>query len=136
MQRVTITIDDELLAALDGFAAGKGYASRSEAVRDIVREVLVERALSSPPERCVATLTYVFDHHQRDLARRLKEQQHDHYELTVASLHVHLDHATCLEVAVMRGPGDAVRGLADEISAQRGVRHGRLHIIPAESAPV
>ena len=81
-----------------------------------------------------ATLAYVYDHEMRDLGRRLTQAQHKHHDLQVATLHVHLDHESCLEVSVLRGPTRAVRALADDTVSQRGVRHGQLHLVPAERA--
>jgi len=131
MQRVTLTIDDALLAAVDAYAERHGYATRSEAVRDALRAAFAAPGEPVPAsERCYAALSYVYDHDKRELARRLTEVQHDHHDLAVASLHVHLDHDSCLEVAVLRGPTRAVRQLADAVITQRGVRYGHLHIVP------
>jgi CopG family nickel-responsive transcriptional regulator len=133
MQRITLSIDDELVAALDRHMKERRYASRSEALRDILRQVQArERVDCEGDGFCVATLAYVYDHATRDLGRRLTRAQHRHHDLQVATLHVHLDHASCLEVAVLRGPVGAVRSLADDTVSQRGVRHGELHVIPAE----
>jgi CopG family nickel-responsive transcriptional regulator len=134
VQRVTVTLDEELVAALDAFAETRGVGSRSEALRDLVRDGLKRQALESAPQPSYATLSYVYDHGTRDLARRLTQSQHDHHDLTIASLHVHLDHARCLEVAVLRGSSDRVRRLADDMIGQRGVRYGQLALIPDESA--
>ena len=133
MQRVTVTLDDDLLAALDALAEGRGYGSRSEALRDIVRDGLNRRSADTASRPSFGTLSYVYDHETRDLARRLAHAQHDRHDLTVASLHVHLDHAQCLEVAVLRGPSGDLRRLADEMTNQRGVRFGQLHLIPDEA---
>ena len=138
MQRITLSIDDDLAATLDRHMKKRRYASRSEALRDILREA--RRASSSTQAAdkddgfCVATLAYVYDHETRDLGRRLTQAQHKHHDLQVATLHVHLDHDCCLEVAVLRGPAKAVRALADDTVSQRGVRHGQLHLVPAERA--
>ena len=132
MQRVTITIEDELLAAVDLLMQQRGYESRSEAVRDIIRERINRERLEAPAARCVAVLSYVFDHQTRDLPGRLTRAHHDRHDLSIASLHVHLDHDSCLEVSVMRGAHDAVRGFADTLASQRGVRHANLHVIPAQ----
>lgn len=135
MQRVTITIDDDLLAAIDALAQRRGYQSRSEAMRDIVRSSLA----STEPRgdgACVAALSYVYDHHTRDLARRITDAQHHHHALSVAALHVHLDARSCLEIAVLKGRRRAVAALADEITSQRGVRHGHLHLLPQNEAGV
>jgi CopG family transcriptional regulator, nickel-responsive regulator len=132
MQRITITIDDDLLDAVDGLMARRGYASRSEALRDIVRDMLDRQATDDPKAACIATLSYVFDHATRDLAGRLTSAHHDHHDLSVASMHVHLDHEACLEVSVLRGPSGTVTAFADALATQRGVRHAHLHLIPVQ----
>lgn len=133
MQRITLSVDDELVAALDRHMKARRYASRSEALRDILREHQAHERLDKPEDDgfCVATLAYVYDHETRDLGRRLTRAQHRHHDLQVATLHVHLDHEACLEVSVLRGRVKAVRALADDTVSQRGVRHGELHVIPA-----
>jgi CopG family nickel-responsive transcriptional regulator len=131
MQRVTISLDDELLDAIDRLGARRGYASRSEALRDIFREAVAKAALEAEGDTaCVAALTYVYEHDKRDLARRLTSEQHDHHDIAVSTLHVHLDDRDCLEIAVLNGAVDEVRAFADSIVTQRGVRAGNLHIIP------
>ena len=130
MQRVTLTLDDELLDAVDELTQERGYSSRSEAVRDLIRDALGLRKSAGSQSETFATLSYVFDHHKRDLAKRLLQTQHEHHGLAVASLHVHLDYDTCLETVVLRGPRTAIVSLSDAITAQRGVRYGRLHLIP------
>ena len=132
MQRITITIDDDLLAAVDGLMARRGYASRSETFRDILRGMLDRHGTDDPNTACIATLSYVFDHATRDLASRLTCAYHDHHDLSVASMHVHLDHQSCLEVSVLRGAVGAVTALADAAATQRGVRHAHLHLIPVQ----
>ena len=130
MQRITITIEDALLEGLDALMRRRGYASRSEAVRDLLRQAERQDGAADADAPCVATLSYVFDHDTRALAQRLTQAHHHHHDLSVASLHVHLDHDACLEVSVLRGPSGAVRQLADSITSQRGVRHFSLHQVP------
>jgi len=130
MQRITITIDDDLLKAVDGLMTRRGYTSRSEAFRDIVRDMVDRQSAADPKAACIATLSYVFDHATRDLASRLTHAHHDHHDLSVASMHVHLDHAACLEVSVLRGPSGAITAFADTLATQRGVRHADLHLVP------
>ena len=130
MQRITITIDDDLLAAVDTLMARRGYASRSETFRDILRDMMDRQSAGDPKADCIATLSYVFDHATRDLASRLTHAHHEHHDLSVASMHVHLDHESCLEVSVLRGATGSVTAFADTLSTQRGVRHGHLHLIP------
>ncbi|MDO9710191.1 nickel-responsive transcriptional regulator NikR [Paracraurococcus lichenis] len=131
MQRVTITIDDDLLATVDALVERKGYASRSEAIRDLLRAETDRAATLAEASPCVAVLSYVYDHEARELARRLTGTHHAHHDLGIASLHVHLDHDTCLEVAVLRGPAGAVRRFADAVTSETGVRHHALHVVPA-----
>lgn len=133
MERITITLDDELLVQFDAFMARNGYLNRSEAFRDVVREKLEgERLESGAATHCIGCLTYIFDHHERELSRRLTQSQHDHHDLSLSTLHVHLDHDTCLEAMILRGPTDDVRNFSNTVVAQRGVRHGNLHIVPAD----
>ena len=98
MDRFTISLPPELATAFDELIAERGYSTRSEAVRDILRREL-QSSLARRDERglCVASLSYVYDHHERSLAERLTELQHEHHELTVATMHAHLDHDNCLE---------------------------------------
>jgi CopG family nickel-responsive transcriptional regulator len=131
MQRITISVDDELLAIVDGLCARRGYASRSEAIRDILRETQAREAAAGDGDtRCVAALSYVFEHETRDLARRLTSAQHHHHDLSVATMHVHLDAEECLEVAVLKGTVSEVRAFGDSLVTQRGVRLGHLHVVP------
>jgi CopG family nickel-responsive transcriptional regulator len=130
MQRITITIDDDLLEAIDRLARRRGYASRSQAFRDLARDMMDRETTAAREAPCVAALTYVYDHATRDLAQRLTHAQHDRHDLAVANLHVHLDHEACLEVAVLRGPSGQVRSFADTVTTQRGVRHAHLHLVP------
>ncbi|GAN80698.1 nickel-responsive transcriptional regulator NikR [Acidocella aminolytica] len=130
MERITITIDDELLASIDALASLRGYTSRSEAIRDMLREAAKREHLANGSTECVASLTYVYDHSMRDLPQRLVEAQHSHHDLGIATTHVHFDHDNCLEVALLRGSAEAIQHHADSLTAQRGVRHARLHLIP------
>jgi CopG family nickel-responsive transcriptional regulator len=134
MRRITISIDDELLATLERLGERRGYANRSEALRDMVREAIGHERFEQEGSPCLATLTYVYEHEKRDLARRLTRTQHEQHDLSLATLHIHLDQRNCLEVAVLRGTVDAVRNFADVVTTQRGVRHGRLHILPIEGS--
>lgn len=133
MQRVTITLDEDLVAEIDAFMLARGYSNRSEAMRDLTRAGLTEtRAGEAATGACVGALVYVFDHERRELARRLTSVHHHHHGLSLATTHVHLDDDTCLEVALLRGDVEEVRHLADHVIAERGVRHGRLVIVPTE----
>ncbi|WP_419758798.1 nickel-responsive transcriptional regulator NikR [Acidisoma sp.] len=132
MERITITIDDELLATVDALVDKRGYPSRSEAIRELLRESAKRDHAAEGHSLCVATLTYVYDHSIRDLPQRIVAAQHDHHELGIATTHIHFDHDSCLEVSILRGRADAIQRLADGLTAQRGVRHANLHMIPAK----
>jgi CopG family nickel-responsive transcriptional regulator len=134
MQRITITIDDDLLQAVDALMDRRGYGSRSEAMRDIIREMVDRERLAEPEADCVGALTFVYDHETRDLARRITTAHHERHDLSVASMHVHLNHESCLEVSVLRGALAEVRAFADAVASQRGVRSAKLHLIPARIA--
>lgn len=131
MERITITVSDEFAAELSEFMASYRYDNRSEALRDIAR-LGMERARIDHKSTgaCFATLTYVFNHHTRELATRLTEKHHAHHDLHVATMHVHLDHENCLEVAVLRGDAAEAREFAKSVIAERGVRHGQVSFVP------
>ena len=133
MQRVTITIDDELLAEIDLLGSARGYQNRSEALRDLARVGLQQAAAETAPDRdCAAALVYVYDHGQRELPKRLVRAFHNHRDLSVSTLHVHLDHENCMEVTVLRGRLSEVRHFAEHVIAERGVRYGQLFVLPAD----
>ncbi len=135
MQRVTVTLDEELVAALDRVIAARGYQNRSEAIRDLARAGLREASAETAPSgECVAALVYVYDHEARELAKRLARAFHEHHDLSLAAMHVHLDHDSCMEVAVLRGKAPDIRHMAEHVIAERGVRHGRLFTIPVSIA--
>lgn len=134
MERFTISLDDRLAAEFDAWITQRGYASRSEAVRDLLRDELERaRQLHDASRHCVASLSYVFNHHQRDLMERLTALQHEHHDLAVATTHAHLDHDHCLETVILRGPTKAVRRFADSLCAERGVHHAKLNLITVET---
>ncbi len=131
IDRFTISLDADLAKQFDAFLRAKGYANRSEGLRDLIREHLEKERLSTEKKgHCVATLSYIYNHHQLHLAERLAELHHGQHNLTLATQHVHLDHDACLETLMLRGPVSAVAALAERIIAERGVRHGKLHMIP------
>ena len=126
MERFSITIPKELSAAFDARNQKRGYGNRSEAIRDLIREALVKEEWSNPREKVAATVTLVYDHHTRMLTDKITEIQHEHGDLIVSALHVHLDHHNCLEVIVLRGRAGEVQTLADNLSAIRGVKHAQV----------
>lgn len=133
MDRFTISLGQELAEAFDAHIKQRGYATRSEAVRDILRELLQRRDQARDSNGfCVASLSYVYNHHERQLAERLAVLHHAHHELTTATMHVHLDHDQCLETVSLKGPAKAVRQFAEQVIAEKGVRHGQMNLVSVE----
>ena len=136
MQRVTITLDDEFVTELDRIAEARGYQNRSEAIRDFARAGMQQAARDAGKNSgdCVAALVYVYDHAARDLSSRLVNNFHDHHDLSLATLHVHLDDDNCMEITALKGRTADVQHLADHVIAERGVRYGRVVMIPTEAS--
>ena len=133
MERFTISLDARLAKAFDRLIREKGYLNRSEAVRDLLRQHLGEHQLiHDEAPYCIAALSYIYNHHERELAERLTALQHRHHDLTVSTMHAHLDHDNCIETVILRGPTVAVREFANALQAERGVRHGVLNLVPAD----
>jgi CopG family nickel-responsive transcriptional regulator len=134
LTRVSISLESALLEAFDRSNAAKGYPTRSEAIRDLIRDHLIreEAKRGDGTGEQVAVLTLVYDHHARELAARLIDKQHHHHDLVVSSLHVHLGERHCLEVSVLRGPAAGVRHLGEELLATKGVLHGDLTFTSGE----
>ena len=133
MERFTISMDDQLFEQFDTVAQARGYVNRSDAIRDLVREYLENARIQKDYQGyCIATLSYIFNHHERDLASQVTSAHHHHHDLTLSSMHVHMDHDNCLEVVILRGTVQDVRQFANQVIATNGVRHGKLHIVPIE----
>jgi CopG family nickel-responsive transcriptional regulator len=128
LSRIGVAIDSDLLAKFDHHIQQRGYTNRSEAFRDLIRDVLIEKTAEKPDSPVVGTLTLVYDHHVRMLSDRLTAMQHDHFHLVLSTLHVHLDHHNCLEVLILKGKAAAVQKMADALISTKGVMHGRLTI--------
>ncbi|MBA4142161.1 MAG: nickel-responsive transcriptional regulator NikR [Nitrosospira sp.] len=133
MERLTISLDNQLSEQFDVLMRERGYLNRSEAMRDLIREYLESARLENNVQgHCIATLSYIYNHHESGLASRVTSVQHDHHDLTLSSMHVHMDHDNCLEVVILRGAIQDVKHFAHHVIATRGVRHGKLHIVPVE----
>ena len=126
--RLSLSLPNGLAAELDGLVAAKGAASRSALVADLVREAVVEHRSRRGKQEIAGAITLVYDHQARNLQAKLTDIQHDSEGLIISVMHVHLSHHDCLEVLVVRGAADKVRGLADKLAAVRGVKHGKLTI--------
>jgi len=134
--RFGISIEDELLESFDGLSAERGYSNRSEAVRDLMRDALVQSRVAAEPDKTevIASLTLVYDHHARDLSDKMASIQHKHHGLVISVLHVHISQDDCMEVIAMQGNAREVRHLADALLNLKGVKHGKLFItLPAKA---
>jgi CopG family transcriptional regulator, nickel-responsive regulator len=135
LSRIGVAIDADLLGQFDRLIGERGYGSRSEAFRDLIRDALITQAAESDDTPVVGTITLVYDHHQRMLSDRLTALQHDHHHAMLSTLHVHLDHDNCLEVIVVRGAAGHVRRVADALISMKGVTHGRLTLTRPQQPP-
>ena len=133
MERFTISLSESLARQFDELIHRKGYENRSEAVRDLVRAELESYRLQRQEAPfCVAALSYVYNHHARDLAERLTNLQHEHHHLVLSTMHVHLDHENCMETLILRGATQEVSAFANQLMAESEVRHGRLNLVPVD----
>ena len=123
--RFGVSLDGKLLERFDRAIGKRGYTSRSEAIRDLIRSDLVAREWEESKE-VVGVIMLVYDHHHRELQKAVTELQHRHFREIVSTQHVHLDHHNCLEVVIVRGRAGMVRQLADRTRALRGVKHCSL----------
>lgn len=132
MRRITISVNEELAQQFDDLIERNGYENRSEAFRDLLRaRIETERKESSwNALHGVATVSYIYNFHERDLAVRLATMRHDHHDLCVFATHVALDHDNCLETVILRGKYRDIDTFANALIAQAGVRHGHVHIVP------
>lgn len=126
IERFGVSMDATLLERFDHLIQSKGYSSRSEALRDLVRQEIVASEWENPDAEVIGTLTLVYDHHERDLSRTLTEMQHHHCEQIICTTHIHIDPVNCLEVIVVRGKASVVQAVSDNLLASAGVKHGKL----------
>jgi len=125
-KRFGVSIPDELLSRLDRLVEKKGYANRSEAIRDLVRNQLVDNEWADLKGEVVGTITLVYSHHIHELSDKLTDLQHRYHQNIITTNHIHLDQHNCLEVLVVRGNSKRVKEVADHLIATKGVKHGKL----------
>jgi CopG family nickel-responsive transcriptional regulator len=126
--RFGVSITPLLLEKFDQLVKEKGYPSRSEALRDLIRDHLVEQEWEYGETEVVGTVTLIYDHHSSNLLQLLNDIQHDYHSLIVSTLHVHLDHHNCMEVLVLKGSSFESRQIASRLISMKGVKHGKLTI--------
>ena len=131
LSRFGVSAEDELLQSFDALIADQGYANRSEALRDLMRDALIKSRLeTAAPEssEALGSVTLVYDHHAKELTDKMADLQHKHFGLVVSVLHVHVSHDDCMEVIVLRGAIQQVRALSDGLLSLKGVKHGKLFV--------
>jgi len=129
--RFGVSIEPDLLKQFDTYLKKKGYTTRSEAVRDLIRKELITTLSKTTNQEVVGTLTMIYNHHTGDLNNKLLDTQHDHHHEILTSTHIHIDHDNCLEVLVLKGKTGSIQRLADNIKALKGIQHGELVITKA-----
>lgn len=132
--RFGVSIDDRLLDQFDQLIALKGYVNRSEAIRDLIRDMIVAETVSDPDAETVGTLTLVYSHEVRELSEKLNDIQHHYFNNIITSNHIHLDEHNCLEVLILRGKASTVKSIADRLLSVKNVRHGKLTVTTSNSS--
>ena len=127
-ERVGVSLDKKLLTMFDALIDKQGYANRSEAVRDLIREAMVkeEWEVAADAQPRVAVVMLVYNHDQHDLGHQLMHEQHNNHEIVVSTMHVHMDHDNCLEILVLRGPARQVVRMGNSLVSTKGVKLGKL----------
>jgi len=126
--RFGVSIEESLLKKFDRLISRKGYQNRSEALRDLIRESLVQEEWEEGKKETVGTIAIVYSHHTRELSRNLTDMQHRYYQSILSSLHIHLDEHNCLEVLVVKGRGAEIKKISDRLIGTKGVKHGKLSL--------
>jgi len=126
--RFGVSIEESLLNNFDRLISRKGYQNRSEALRDLIRESLVQEEWEEGKKETVGTIAIVYSHHTRELSRTLTEMQHRYYQSILSTLHIHLDEHNCLEVLVVKGRGEDIKKISERLIGTKGVKHGKLSL--------
>ncbi|MEM5527524.1 nickel-responsive transcriptional regulator NikR [Gammaproteobacteria bacterium AS21] len=138
MERLTISLDDDLAAQFDQYLKEHGYKNRSEGMRDLIRDKLEQQSLekqvkdNKPNGNCIGSITYIYNHHERELAARLAKTQHDNHNIAISSVKIPLDHDHCMETVMLNGATQKVREFCNDVIARPGIRHGKAYLIPVE----
>jgi CopG family nickel-responsive transcriptional regulator len=133
--RFSVSLEDDLLEKFERYCKQQQFATRSEAVRQLIRDTLTTHAWQSDSQDAAGTLTLVYDHHRPQLRDHLTKLQHDHTELVVSTLHAHLTHDLCLEVIVLRGPANRLQKIASQLRGLKGIYKGELVMASAGEHP-
>ena len=131
IMRFGVSIDQKLLKRFDEKITEKGYVNRSEAIRDLIRDMLVSDETANPEAESIGTLTLVYSHDVRELSDKLNDIQHHYHKIIISATHIHLDEHNCLEVLILRGMAKDVQSIADKLLSVKNVRHGKLTVTSA-----
>ena len=126
LTRFGVSMDDKLLKKFDQLIEKKGYSTRSEAIRDLVREKFIEENTADSNKVLFGVLTIVYSHHQNEIDEKLKEFQHDNFKNVISTTHIHITHHDCLEVIILKGKSSKITKIADKVISYKGVKHGKL----------
>ncbi|MFA4915267.1 MAG: nickel-responsive transcriptional regulator NikR [Syntrophales bacterium] len=126
--RFGVSLDESLLERFDRLISRKGYTNRSEAIRDLIRDSLVQAEWEVGTEETIGTITIVYNHHTRELSDTLAHLQHQSYKAIISTTHIHMDEHNCLEVLIVRGKGEEIKEISDRLIGARGVKHGKLSL--------
>jgi CopG family nickel-responsive transcriptional regulator len=124
--RFGVSMKEEMLHEFDHLITHKGYTNRSEAVRDIVREKLVQESIEIVHGNVFGALVFIYDHHKRELEKKLSNLQHEYFKNIISTSHVHIDHDHCLEVVLLKGDAKTLKNVAEKLLSYKGVKHGKL----------
>ena len=124
--RFSVSVEDDLLNLFDQYCRQEQFATRSEAVRQLIRDMLTRREWESGLHEVAGSLTLIYDHHRSQLRDQLMELQHDNTDLIVATMHAHLTHDVCMEVIVLRGPAGKLQQIASRLKGLKGIYQGEL----------
>ncbi|MBL8015754.1 MAG: nickel-responsive transcriptional regulator NikR [Ignavibacteria bacterium] len=127
--RFGISIENELLSLFDSYNSKKKYKNRSEAVRDLIRDKLADEKIVDPGAFVFGIISFVYDHHKREIQKNLNTVQHDSYKSIQFSTHIHLDHDNCLEIIIVRDKASKIKQLAESIFGFKGVKQGKLTLM-------
>jgi len=128
LERFGVSMEQELLKEFDGVIGGKGYANRSEAIRDLIRNLIVDENVKLGSKEVIGTITIVYSHHIHDLNDTLNHIQHNFHDQIISTVHVHLDEHNCMEVLIVKGKASDIKQVADKLISIKGVKHGKLTI--------
>jgi len=131
--RFGVSIEEKLLKKFDSVIAGKGYVNRSEAVRDLIRDLLETDDLADAEAEVIGTLTFIYSHDVREISDKLNDIQHHHYTAIISSTHIHMDEHNCMEVLILRGKACEIQTISDNLLSLKNIRHGKLTTTAASS---